>query len=620
MPAPSVERRLAAILAADVVGYSRLMERDETGTLERLKTCRKEVVEPLLAERRGRLVKLMGDGLLCEFASIVDAICCAVQIQAGVTEHNAGLAEAERIVFRIGVSLGDVLAEDGDIYGEAVNLAARLQALAQPSDICVSGQVHDEVRSKLPYCFDHLGERSLKNIERPVRVYTVRPATEDRTGVSGGSGSLPALSDRLSLAVLPFANLSGDPQQEPLADGITEDVITDLTRFRDLDVIARHSSFGHKSKAMDARQVGQELGVRYVLGGSLQRQSDRIRVSAQLVDVATNVRVWSERWERSAADVFAVQTEIAEQTSNLLAGQGVILHAAAASAKRKRPGDLTAYESYLLGREHNARLTPHDAEQAVKYFHAALEREPNLARAWVGLASSFSQLAGFSSEPEPWDRKSVEAARRAVEVDPMDADAHSILGEGLGYAGEPAEAEAALERAAALNPSSADILARYAGWAPRFGKPERGAEAADRARLLNPHWPVWYNMYLCRAYFFVGRYADALAMLESKPVHSLHLQDLVYATASAAMLGRLEQARLWRERTLANCPELTAEWHVRRGGTGIGHEAQRRQLAELMVMAEFALCANVDQAAGLLPWERFPECEAERAKMAATRT
>ena len=330
--------------------------------------------------------------------------------------------------------------------------------------------------------------------------------------------------------------------------------------------------------------------------------------------------IWSERWERSAADVFAVQTEIAEQTANLLAGDGVILHAAAASAMRTRPEDLTAYESYLLGREHNARLAPGDAEQAVACFRAALEREPNLARAWVGLASSFSQLAGFSNEPEPWDRESVEVARRAVELDPMDADAHSILGEGLGYAGEPAEAEAALERAVVLNPSSADILARYAGWAPRFGKPERGAEAADRARLLNPHWPFWYSMYLCRAYFFVGRYADALAMLERKPVHSLHLQDLVYATASAAMLGRVEQARRWRERALAQCPELTVEWHVRRGGTGIEHEVQRRHLAELMVTAGFTLCASVEQAAGLPPWERFAECEAKRAKMAATRT
>jgi adenylate cyclase len=271
----------------------------------------------------------------------------------------------------------------------------------------------------------------------------------------------------------------------------------------------------------------------------------------------------------------------------------------------------------LLGQEHNARLTPHDAERAGKCFHAALEREPDLGRAWVGLASSFSELAGFSGEPEPWDCRSVEAARRAVEIDPMDADAHSILGEGLGYAGEPAEAEAALERAVALNPSSADILARYSGWAPRFGKPERGAAAADRARLLNPSWPIWYNMYLCRAYFFAGRHADALAMVERKPTHSLHLQDLVYASASASILGRVEQARLWRERALALFPSLAAEWHARRGGTGIGHETQRRELVELMVDAGFARCATAEQAAGLAPSERLPECEAERAKAAA---
>ena len=398
MAAARVERRLAAILVADVVGYSRLMGRDEAGILERLRSCRRELVEPLLAEHRGRLVKLMGDGLLCEFASVVDAVHCAVEIQAGMIRLEREAPEDGRVRLRLGVSLGDIVVEEGDIYGDGVNVAARLQALAEPGDVCVSAQVHDEVRGKLPYRFDDLGERALKNIERPVRGYAVRAAAGDRSGVSDRPGSSPALSDKLSLAVLPFANLSGDPRQECFADGITEDVITDLARFRELDVIAHNSVQAYKGEAVDVRQVGRDLGVRYVLEGSLQRQAHRVRVSARLVEVASGVRLWSERWERSAADLFAVQTEIAERTANLLAGHGVILHAAAASARRKRPDDLTAYERYLLGREHAARQTPHDAERALEHYRAALRREPDLARAWVGLASSYSQLAGFSVE------------------------------------------------------------------------------------------------------------------------------------------------------------------------------------------------------------------------------
>ena len=340
-------------------------------------------------------------------------------------------------------------------------------------------------------------------------------------------------------------------------------------------------------------------------------------MSARLADVTTGAYVWSERWERSAVDVFAVQTEIAERTANSLAGDGVILRAAVASAKRKRPDDLSAYEQYLIGTEQHSRFTAIDAERALDHFRAALERDPKFARAWVGIASSLGQLGSWSTDTEALDRQSVEAARRAVELDPMDADAHAVLGETLGWAGEFAEAEAALERAVALNPSSADILVQYAGWAPRFGKPDSGAEAADRARRLNPSWPVWYNMYLCRAYFFAGRYADALAMVERKPATSIHLQDMVYAAASAAGLGMSEQSRQWRDRAMTASPDLTVEWHLRLGGTAIAAEKQRLQLAKLMVEAGFPHCATDAQARKLASSERLPECEAERAKLSA---
>ena len=588
---------------------------DEAGTLAASRRLREQAIDPLLAEHKGRIVKLMGDGSIVEFArwsmlSLARSRCRRRGGPPAKRRPTGASVPHRRQPRRRGGRGRRYLRRRCQVAARLGHCASRAGSgsPARSTTRCGASYRTGSMRSA------SVGSRTSSSW---FEVYAVQAATEDRGSGSGSPDPMPALSDRLSIAVLPFVNLSGDSRQEYFADGITEDIITDLSRFRDLDVIARNSSFAHKGKAIDVRQVGQSLGVRYVLEGSLQRQGDRVRVSAQLADVATGVHVWSERWERSAADVFAVQTDIAERTANLLAGHGVILHAAAASAKRRRPEDLTAYERYLLGKEHNARSTPHDAEQALKDYRAALEREPTLARVWVGLASSLSQLAGFSVEPEGWDRQSIEAARRAVELDPMDADAHAILGEGLGYAGETAEAEASWERAVALNPSSADILARYAGWAPRFGKPDRGAEAADRARLLNPNWPVSYNQYLCRAYFFVGRHADALTMIERKPATSLHLQDMVYAAASAAVLGHLEQSRLWRDRVLARCPELTAEWHVRAAGTGIGYEKQRRQLAELMVKARFPLCATTEQAARLRPSERLPECEAERAMAAA---
>ena len=619
MTTPRVERRLAAILAADIVGYSRLVEQGEAGTLEAIRDLRERIVDPLLAEHQGRIVKLMGDGAIIEFGSVVDAVACAVAIQQGVAERQTTVPTARRIIFRIGINLGDVVVECADLLGDGVNIAARLEQLCEPGGVLISGTAYDQLQGKHAHSVDALGERSLRGIERPIRTYAVRTGTGRPDATPTGTAPEPTPADRLSIAVLPFANLSGDDRQQSFADGITEDIISDLSRFHDLDVIASHCSFPHRDRAGDPGRIGHELGVRFVLAGSLQRVGDRVRVSARLIDVAPGTYPWSERWERSTADIFAVQTEIAERTANSLAGDGVILHAAASSAMRMRPDRLSAYERHLIGRQHLARFTPEDARRALEHYRTAIELRPNLARAWTGMAASQSQLAGFSDMPEPWDRQSVEAARRAVELDRMDADAYAMLGEGLGWTGKFAEAAAALERAVTLNPSSADVLARYAGWAPRFGMPERGAEAADRARLLNPSWPVWYNMYLCRAYFFARRHAEALAMVERKPASSIHLQDMVYAAASAAMLGDAERSRLWRDRAMAVAPELTAEWHLRAGGTAIADEAARRVLAQAMVRAGFTLCATAEQAARLTERDRLPECDAERTELATAK-
>src|SRR3954451_7091996 len=340
MTTARAERRLAAILAADVVGYSRLIERDERGTLERLGAYRKELVEPLLAEHRGRIIKLMGDGALCEFASVVDAVACAVAIQRDMGERETGVPEAERLRFRIGINLGDVVREaDGDLYGDGVNIAARLEGVAEPGGIVLSGTAYDHLQGKLDCGLAPLGEQHLKNIERPVRAYRV----ELGAGVPITAAAPPlSPSDKPAVAVLPFDNMSGDPEQAYFSDGITEDVITELSRFRELLVIARNSSFAFRGRAADVREIGRALGAGYVVEGSVRRAGDRVRITAQLIDAGTGAHLWAERWDRPLEDVFAVQDEIARGIVATVAAR--VLEASEATARRRPPQDARAYD------------------------------------------------------------------------------------------------------------------------------------------------------------------------------------------------------------------------------------------------------------------------------------
>jgi adenylate cyclase len=305
----SQTRRLAAILAADVAGYSRLMGADEEGTLERLKALRRELADPKIKEHRGRIVKTTGDGLLVEFASVVDAMRCAVKVQHEMAERNVGVPEERRIQFRIGINLGDIIKDGRDIYGDGVNVAARLEALAEPGGICVNRVVRDQVRDKLDFAFEDAGEQRVKNIARPLRVYRVRPGMVSAEATSLAQPRL-ALPDKPSVAVLPFTNMSGDPEQEFVSDGVAEDVITALSHYPSLFVIARNSTFTYKGQAVDVKQVGRELGVRYVLEGSMRKAGNRIRVTAQLIEAETGNHVWAERYDRDLADIFAMQDEI----------------------------------------------------------------------------------------------------------------------------------------------------------------------------------------------------------------------------------------------------------------------------------------------------------------------
>src|SRR5262245_13025194 len=378
-----IQRRLAAILAADVVGFSRLMERDEAGTLAVLKARRKDVLEPLVAKYQGRVFKVNGDGVLVEFASAVNAVQCAVDLQRDMAAANGNQNDAREITLRIGVNLGDVMVEGADLYGDGVNIAARLEAIADPGGIIVSGTAFDHIKSKVKVGFDDIGPQSLKNIAELVRAYRVTD-----TPAVLGANTKPA-SDKPAIAVLPFDNKGGDEVTARLADGITEDIITDLARFRDLDVIARNSTAVYKDKAIDVRQIGRELNVGYVLEGSIQRQGTQFRVTAQLIDTATGAHVWSERWDRPDQDIFAVQTELAAEgagTRGGMSGSSAITAEEIRKAKRRPPASLTAYDYYLLAAEGRALFTKESVIRGREAATKAITLDPNFGRAYVARA------------------------------------------------------------------------------------------------------------------------------------------------------------------------------------------------------------------------------------------
>jgi TolB-like protein/class 3 adenylate cyclase len=637
MQAMAAERRLATILAADVVGYSRLVEADEAGTLSALRDLRRVVIDPLLAQHHGRIVKLMGDGAIVEFGSVVDAVVCAAGMQRAVAEHQAAAPAAARVVFRIGVNLGDVVVEGDDLLGDGVNVAARLEQLCEPGQVLISGTAYDHLKGKLDFALEPKGVRRLKNIAEPVRVYGVRiggspktrriklPARWRRSMAAAGvllalvaaaAGwrlwpDQPVLASQPSVAVLPFANLGGDEATGRLADGITEDIITDLSRFRELDVIAQNSTAVYKGKPADVREIGRALNVRYVLEGSIQRQGEQIRVTAQLIDAGTGTHLWSERWDRPAGDVFAVQTEIAEQATSRIGGGGAIPGAENRAARRARPTDLSAYELYLLGQEECDRQTSQSVAHAVQLLEQAVGKDPSLARAWVVLAWAYSSLAGKGMDPEANSRAALAAAQRAVELDPMDPDAYAALAEIHGDKGDLTRAQAAFETALRLNPGDAETLTHYAGWASTFGRPERGADAADRALRLNPNAMGWAYGYFSYAYLMAGRYDDAAGAVEHRPVDSLSRFGLVTRAAIYAAAGLGDQARRATAEALERYPDLTIEGVLSDPGY---NDVEREKLAQVLSTAAFPPCAAADVLAKSPRPFRLPECADPQAK------
>jgi TolB-like protein/class 3 adenylate cyclase len=629
-----VQRRLAAILAADVVGYSRLIEKDEAGTLAALKAHMGELILPAIAEHHGRLVKTIGDGCIAEFGSVVDAVRCAIAIQRGATRRNVNVIATKRLEYRVGVNLGDVVVEGDDLYGDGINIAARLQQQARPGGVLVSGAAYDQLQGKIDAALEFVGEQRVKNIARPLRSYQVqldgklpkwRPRFRRMDGrvrwvvavssvlllLAVGAwhfwprNAAPRLVSRASLAVLPFTNIAGDEATGRLADGLTEDVITDLSRYRDLDVIAHNSTKVYKNRAVDLREVGRELNVRYVLKGSVQREADQIRITAQLIDANNDTHLWSERWDRPAKEFFAVQSDIADQLGNRLGGVGVIDVAEQETVRRARPDDLTAYELYLAGRSEEMRLTSEGYQSAIKLLERAVAADPGLARAWTELSGVHQGLINFGEDPAVVLPTAVTAARRAIEIDPGDAMAHATLGRALGLQGNSALSEAEFDTALRLNPGDAEILAQYSSWATTFGHPERAADAADHAIRLDPNYNFWQAYDFSYAYFSAGRHEDTLRILDRLPKDKYIFYSWVLRAASYAALGQPEKARLAAADALAHYPDLTIEGFT---GTPDWSDAERKHLVETMRAAGFPACAKPDMLARSTKLVRLPEC------------
>ena len=550
-------RRLTAILAADVAGYSRLMGADEEGTHDRLQAHLRELVNPKIAEHRGRIVKNTGDGFLAEFPSVVDAVRCAVEIQRGMAERNAETPEDKRIAFRIGVNLGDVIAEAGDIFGDGVNVAARLEGLAEPGGVLVSNTVHDQVRDRLPFAFEDLGEHQVKNIVRPVRVYRIRDGTVLVDGPSLASPQPLPLPDKPSVAVLAFANMSSDPEQEFFADGIAEDIITALSRYPSLFVIARNSSFTYKGRAVDVKQVGRELGVRYVLEGSLRKAANRIRVTAQLVEAETGKHVWAERYDRDLADIFVVQDNITEAAAIAIAP--AIAAAERQRAMRMPPGNLDAWAAYQRGLWHLGNATANDYKLAENFFRQALDLDRNFPDSYCALATANLRSAIiFRTHDLSEAQSSAERlARFSVALDGNNAFAHSCLSFALFARGDPRGALSEADRALALSPNLASGYFQRGTALIYSGRPQEGLRDLQTSLRLEPRGSNFaQSLYHMVIGFYYSRAFDQAVEAAEHLIRSFPEYPPSYRWLAAAygQLGRTAEAKEALGKALAIAP------------------------------------------------------------------
>jgi adenylate cyclase len=533
-----MERRLAAILVADVVGYSRLIRADEEGTIAALKALRADLIDPKISEHHGRIVKLMGDGMLVEFGSVVDAVRAAVETQRALADRNAAQPDERRIEFRVGINLGDVVIDGDDIQGDGVNVAARLEGLAKPGGICISGSVYEQVRDRLDLPLDDLGEQEVKNIARPVRVWRWTADAGLAPSISAKIDEPLSLPDKPSIAVLPFDNMSGDPEQEYFSDGITEDIITELSRFRELLVIARNSSFSYKGKSMKVQAIGQDLGADYIVEGSVRRSGNRLRITVQLVDAASGKHVWAERYDRQLEDIFDLQDEITQSIVRLLP---VRLQGDLQERVRRKPSEnLTAYDCYLRGRWRLDHAFWQDAK-ALELLWKAVKIDPNCAHAYayIALVHAYSvfTFGPLGRDPIAIARDNMERALSSGEGDHF---IHAVAGEVYVIAGEHELAMSHSEKSLALNPNDIFALCSRGLIVAYSGEPEVAVELLREAFRYDPMMPEIFRENLAEAFYLMRDYENAL--VEYKRWQNPSHHTFTHIAACYAQLGRQDEA------------------------------------------------------------------------------
>ena len=551
MPAAErINRKLAAILAADVVGYSRMMAADEAGTLAALKRHRETVFDPAVAAHKGRVVKLIGDGTIVEFASVIDAVNCALSVQRPAEHAPDQRASQAAIVLRIGINLGDVIMEGDDLYGDGVNIAARLEPLAEPGGICISSIVNESIGNRIDVRFQDGGDITVKNIDRPIRVWRWHPSITAVPSPSIAPNPGPN-GTRQSIAVLPFTNMSGDPEQEYFSDGISEDIITDLSKIAGLTVIARNSSFTYKGRSVDVREIGRELGVRSVLEGSIRRAGQRVRITAQLIDATSGSHLWAERYDRDLTDIFAVQDEVTTQIVGAL--KVTLSPAEKARLVEKEPSNIAAYDCVLRGREIMLGKDKNRETfvEAVTYFKKALELDANYSQAYasLGFAHMFDYQNRWSDDPDKSLKLAREYAQKAIDNDPNEPMAHGAAALTAIFEKDFDRAQAEVDRTLALNPSSAlahNLLGTIRSYS---GRPLEAIPAIEQAMRLDPAFRPQFLHFLGIAYLLAGKYETAAAMLRQR-ILLVPNTDFSRAVLSATLghLGEIAEARrVWAE-------------------------------------------------------------------------
>ena len=554
-----LQRRLAAILSTDVVGYSRLMGLDEAGTLSRLNALRRELVDPTIAAHAGRIVKLMGDGALVEFASAVDAVACAIEIQRQLRERDADGSEANPIQFRIGINVGDIIIEGEDILGDGVNIAARIEGIAEPGGISISEDAWRQVQGKVAANFVDAGEQSLKNIARPVRVYRLDIAPKAATA-SDVPRPIPAQSDKPSIAVLAFNNMSGDPEQEYFSDGISEDIITDLSKLSELHVIARNSTFTYKSKPVDVKQVGRDLGVHYVLEGSVRKAGNRVRVTGQLIDVASGAHIWAERFDRDLTDIFAVQDELTREIISALKVK--LTPEKKDRLARKNTIDQEAYDLFLRGRERAWLNTRSGNIEARHLLGRAVTINPEFAaaHAFIGFTQVNDYVNGWAEVPERSLQAGLENAGRAVQMDEAEPQGHYALAVALFFHRETDRALAEARRSVALAPNFAQGHHTIARMLTFSGDAAGAINTIDAYMQLDPLYPDMALYFLAEARFALGQFEEAVTALKQR-----HGRNPNSATSYALLascyghLGRIAESQAAWAEVMRIAPDFSIE-------------------------------------------------------------